>query len=160
MHGTLITFICADATYFIYLVHALHCFSMSCLVCPPSLYNNSSLPLSLSLSLRFSIASQSSHTTVNRHSEAQCLSLSLQLPSSSSSQNDRRRRGSETTTMMVDSMDAARIIDYFKGKCILVTGSTGFLGKSMCSFYTYISTPILLRLHLQRYIRTVDIYIH
>ena len=41
-------------------------------------------------------------------------------------------------TMMVDSMDAARIIDYFKGKCILVTGSTGFLGKSMCSFYTYI----------------------
>ncbi|XP_066326842.1 fatty acyl-CoA reductase 1-like [Miscanthus floridulus] len=31
--------------------------------------------------------------------------------------------------MMVDSMDAARIIDYFKGKCILVTGSTGFLGK-------------------------------
>jgi len=40
-------------------------------------------------------------------------------------------------TMMVDSMDAARIVDYFKGKCILVTGSTGFLGKSMCSFYTY-----------------------
>ena len=38
---------------------------------------------------------------------------------------------------MVDSMDAARIVDYFKGKCILVTGSTGFLGKSMCSFYTY-----------------------
>jgi FlaA1/EpsC-like NDP-sugar epimerase len=41
-------------------------------------------------------------------------------------------------TMMVDSMDAARVIDYFKGKCILITGSTGFLGKSMCSFYIYI----------------------
>ncbi|PWZ26147.1 Fatty acyl-CoA reductase 1 [Zea mays] len=26
-------------------------------------------------------------------------------------------------------MDAARIVEYFKGKCILVTGSTGFLGK-------------------------------
>ncbi|KAL6661995.1 hypothetical protein ACP70R_001379 [Stipagrostis hirtigluma subsp. patula] len=31
--------------------------------------------------------------------------------------------------MMVDSMDAARIIAYFKGKSILITGSTGFLGK-------------------------------
>jgi len=31
---------------------------------------------------------------------------------------------------MVDSaMDAARIIGYFKDKTILVTGSTGFLGK-------------------------------
>ena len=30
-----------------------------------------------------------------------------------------------------DSMDAARIIAYFKGKSILITGSTGFLGKSM-----------------------------
>jgi FlaA1/EpsC-like NDP-sugar epimerase len=30
-----------------------------------------------------------------------------------------------------DSMDAARIVGYFKGKSILVTGSTGFLGKSM-----------------------------
>ncbi|PUZ52679.1 hypothetical protein GQ55_6G288500 [Panicum hallii var. hallii] len=28
-----------------------------------------------------------------------------------------------------DSMDAARIVGYFKGKSILVTGSTGFLGK-------------------------------
>ncbi|XP_066326786.1 fatty acyl-CoA reductase 1-like [Miscanthus floridulus] len=28
-----------------------------------------------------------------------------------------------------DSMDAARIIAYFKGKSILITGSTGFLGK-------------------------------
>ncbi|KAL6661999.1 hypothetical protein ACP70R_001383 [Stipagrostis hirtigluma subsp. patula] len=31
--------------------------------------------------------------------------------------------------MMVDAMDAARIIAYFKGKSILITGSTGFLGK-------------------------------
>ncbi|XP_062190869.1 fatty acyl-CoA reductase 1-like [Phragmites australis] len=30
---------------------------------------------------------------------------------------------------MLDSMDAARIIGYFKGKNILITGSTGFLGK-------------------------------
>ncbi|KAL6858738.1 hypothetical protein ACP4OV_017740 [Aristida adscensionis] len=30
---------------------------------------------------------------------------------------------------MDDSMDAARIIAYFKGKSILITGSTGFLGK-------------------------------
>jgi fatty acyl-CoA reductase len=30
-----------------------------------------------------------------------------------------------------DSMDGARIIAYFKGKSILITGSTGFLGKSM-----------------------------
>uniref|UniRef100_A0A0A9E3P2 Fatty acyl-CoA reductase n=1 Tax=Arundo donax TaxID=35708 RepID=A0A0A9E3P2_ARUDO len=30
---------------------------------------------------------------------------------------------------MMDSMDAARIIGYFKGKSILITGSTGFLGK-------------------------------
>ncbi|XP_066326790.1 fatty acyl-CoA reductase 1-like [Miscanthus floridulus] len=30
---------------------------------------------------------------------------------------------------MTDSMDAARIIGYFKGKTILITGSTGFLGK-------------------------------
>ncbi|XP_062195169.1 fatty acyl-CoA reductase 1-like [Phragmites australis] len=29
----------------------------------------------------------------------------------------------------MDSMDAARIIGYFKGKSILITGSTGFLGK-------------------------------
>ncbi|RLN04623.1 fatty acyl-CoA reductase 1-like [Panicum miliaceum] len=28
-----------------------------------------------------------------------------------------------------DSMDAARIVGYFKGKSILITGSTGFLGK-------------------------------
>jgi hypothetical protein len=35
--------------------------------------------------------------------------------------------------MMVESMDAARIIGYFKGKSILITGSTGFLGKSMLS---------------------------
>jgi fatty acyl-CoA reductase len=34
-----------------------------------------------------------------------------------------------------DSMDGARIIAYFKGKSILITGSTGFLGKStyICS---------------------------
>ncbi|KAL6661997.1 hypothetical protein ACP70R_001381 [Stipagrostis hirtigluma subsp. patula] len=31
--------------------------------------------------------------------------------------------------MMVDAMDAVRIIAYFKGKSILITGSTGFLGK-------------------------------
>ncbi|KAF8653986.1 hypothetical protein HU200_062127 [Digitaria exilis] len=30
---------------------------------------------------------------------------------------------------MVESMDAASIIGYFKGKSILITGSTGFLGK-------------------------------
>ncbi|KAL6661996.1 hypothetical protein ACP70R_001380 [Stipagrostis hirtigluma subsp. patula] len=30
---------------------------------------------------------------------------------------------------MMDGMDAARIIAYFKGKSILITGSTGFLGK-------------------------------
>ncbi|XP_062192707.1 fatty acyl-CoA reductase 1-like [Phragmites australis] len=30
---------------------------------------------------------------------------------------------------MMDSMDAARITEYFKGKSILITGSTGFLGK-------------------------------
>ncbi|TVU04554.1 hypothetical protein EJB05_47668 [Eragrostis curvula] len=30
---------------------------------------------------------------------------------------------------MKESMDAARIIGYFKGKSILITGSTGFLGK-------------------------------
>uniref|UniRef100_A0A0A9CMK3 Fatty acyl-CoA reductase n=1 Tax=Arundo donax TaxID=35708 RepID=A0A0A9CMK3_ARUDO len=30
---------------------------------------------------------------------------------------------------MVESMDAARIIGYFKGKSVLITGSTGFLGK-------------------------------
>ncbi|TVU09007.1 hypothetical protein EJB05_42443 [Eragrostis curvula] len=29
----------------------------------------------------------------------------------------------------MESMDAARIIGYFKGKSILITGSTGFLGK-------------------------------
>jgi len=33
--------------------------------------------------------------------------------------------------MMLDAMDAASIIGYFKGKSILVTGATGFLGKSM-----------------------------
>ena len=32
--------------------------------------------------------------------------------------------------MMEGSMDAARIIGYLKGKSILITGSTGFLGKS------------------------------
>ena len=37
---------------------------------------------------------------------------------------------------MMDSMDAARIIGYFKGKSILITGSTGFLGKSMCTIIT------------------------
>ncbi|CAL5000565.1 unnamed protein product [Urochloa decumbens] len=31
--------------------------------------------------------------------------------------------------MMCDSMDASRIVGYFKGKSILITGSTGFLGK-------------------------------
>ncbi|KAG2580683.1 fatty acyl-CoA reductase 1-like [Panicum virgatum] len=31
--------------------------------------------------------------------------------------------------MMLDAMDAASIIGYFKGKSILVTGATGFLGK-------------------------------
>ncbi|CAN6248197.1 unnamed protein product [Urochloa humidicola] len=31
--------------------------------------------------------------------------------------------------MMYDSMDAARIVGYFKGKSILITGSAGFLGK-------------------------------
>ncbi|KAJ1269629.1 hypothetical protein BS78_07G226300 [Paspalum vaginatum] len=31
--------------------------------------------------------------------------------------------------LAADSMDAARIIGYFKGKSILITGSTGFLGK-------------------------------
>ncbi|XP_066397017.1 alcohol-forming fatty acyl-CoA reductase-like isoform X2 [Miscanthus floridulus] len=31
--------------------------------------------------------------------------------------------------MMHDSMDAATIVAYFKGKSILITGSTGFLGK-------------------------------
>ncbi|XP_062195170.1 fatty acyl-CoA reductase 1-like [Phragmites australis] len=30
---------------------------------------------------------------------------------------------------MMDSMDAARIIGYLKGKSVLITGSTGFLGK-------------------------------
>ena len=30
-----------------------------------------------------------------------------------------------------ESMDAARMVAYFKGKSILITGSTGFLGKSM-----------------------------
>lgn len=29
-------------------------------------------------------------------------------------------------------MDGAAIIEYLKGKSILITGSTGFLGKSMC----------------------------
>jgi fatty acyl-CoA reductase len=37
---------------------------------------------------------------------------------------------------MTDSMDAARIIGYFNGKTILITGSTGFLGKSMCIIVT------------------------
>ncbi|KAF0898390.1 hypothetical protein E2562_007232 [Oryza meyeriana var. granulata] len=31
--------------------------------------------------------------------------------------------------MMADSLDAERIIEYFKGKSILITGATGFLGK-------------------------------
>jgi fatty acyl-CoA reductase len=31
---------------------------------------------------------------------------------------------------MYESMDAATIVAYFKGKSILITGSTGFLGKS------------------------------
>ncbi|RCV32256.1 hypothetical protein SETIT_6G244100v2 [Setaria italica] len=31
--------------------------------------------------------------------------------------------------MMHDSLDASRIVGYFKGKSILITGSTGFLGK-------------------------------
>ncbi|CAL5000301.1 unnamed protein product [Urochloa decumbens] len=30
---------------------------------------------------------------------------------------------------MIDAMDAATIVGYFKGKSILITGSTGFLGK-------------------------------
>jgi fatty acyl-CoA reductase len=30
---------------------------------------------------------------------------------------------------MVGTMDEARIIEYFKNKSILITGSTGFLGK-------------------------------
>ena len=42
---------------------------------------------------------------------------------------------------MLDAMDAASIIGYFKGKSVLVTGATGFLGKSMCrsstAYYTY-----------------------
>uniref|UniRef100_J3MV94 Fatty acyl-CoA reductase n=1 Tax=Oryza brachyantha TaxID=4533 RepID=J3MV94_ORYBR len=30
---------------------------------------------------------------------------------------------------MADRLDAERIIEYFKGKSILITGATGFLGK-------------------------------
>jgi FlaA1/EpsC-like NDP-sugar epimerase len=32
--------------------------------------------------------------------------------------------------MMDGSLDAERIAGYFKGKSVLVTGATGFLGKS------------------------------
>jgi fatty acyl-CoA reductase len=45
--------------------------------------------------------------------------------------------------MKTDAMDAATIIGYFKGKSILITGSTGFLGKSMSSYTSY---HIMLRL--------------
>lgn len=34
-------------------------------------------------------------------------------------------------SMMYDNIDAARVVGYFNGKSILITGSTGFLGKSM-----------------------------
>jgi FlaA1/EpsC-like NDP-sugar epimerase len=42
--------------------------------------------------------------------------------------------------VMCDGMDASRIAGYFKGKSILITGSTGFLGKRMSTF----SSPDLL----------------
>jgi FlaA1/EpsC-like NDP-sugar epimerase len=41
-----------------------------------------------------------------------------------------------------DSMDAARIVGYFKGKSILITGSTGFLGKSMHLVYSILHNII------------------
>jgi FlaA1/EpsC-like NDP-sugar epimerase len=42
---------------------------------------------------------------------------------------------SKLQTMVDSAMDAARIIGYFKDKTILVTGSTGFLGKSMYYYH-------------------------
>jgi FlaA1/EpsC-like NDP-sugar epimerase len=35
---------------------------------------------------------------------------------------------------MVGEMDADMVIGYFRGKSILITGSTGFLGKGMYVF--------------------------
>jgi hypothetical protein len=41
------------------------------------------------------------------------------------------RRGNLSIMVMMDgSLDAERIAGYFKGKSVLVTGATGFLGKS------------------------------
>jgi FlaA1/EpsC-like NDP-sugar epimerase len=34
---------------------------------------------------------------------------------------------------MVGEMDAGMVVGYFRDKSILITGSTGFLGKGMCS---------------------------
>jgi FlaA1/EpsC-like NDP-sugar epimerase len=44
-----------------------------------------------------------------------------------------RDRGKERKSREI-TMDAARIIGYFKSKSILITGSTGFLGKSIYLF--------------------------
>jgi fatty acyl-CoA reductase len=40
--------------------------------------------------------------------------------------------------MASDRLDAERIIEYFKGKSILITGATGFLGKSTLIVCAYI----------------------
>jgi fatty acyl-CoA reductase len=34
---------------------------------------------------------------------------------------------------MIGEMDVGRVVGYFRGKSILITGSTGFLGKGICS---------------------------
>jgi FlaA1/EpsC-like NDP-sugar epimerase len=38
-------------------------------------------------------------------------------------------------TKMVGEMDTGMVVGYFRGKNILITGSTGFLGKGMCSVF-------------------------
>jgi alcohol-forming fatty acyl-CoA reductase len=56
----------------------------------------------------------------------------------------RERQAGEEARMTVESMDAARIIGYFKGKSVLITGSTGFLGKSMLSLLNLLQDGLFL----------------
>jgi fatty acyl-CoA reductase len=51
---------------------------------------------------------------------------------------------------MVGTMDEARIIEYFKNKSILITGSTGFLGKSMhaCQYMCSLNVLKNIVLHM------------
>lgn len=109
--------------------------------CPHLSLRPSSLT-SVSLSSCLSYHRSIDRSSINQHSTQEPLShLTTQLSQALSASRDSLTLYIETD--MVESMDAASIIGYFKGKSILITGSTGFLGKSeyiyMCCTSGFIS---------------------